>query len=234
MTREDAIVDAYHYATGKSVDIASISTDKRASLTALAIKFNRQWQTEPGMEWDSLYDVVSAGAVTATNIFALAEDINFITTEDKHELNNVRVLHLDGVSYTDYTLVKSGQLYRYRNLNAVAFIREAGVAKVKFSKAFTSADAQFGGTIQVPAITKLPDLDTDGSDVLIDDYEWLPWRMAAQYAYSYKSLRDMYDDLLDAANDRMKGMMGRNTAGDETTSTGIDYFATMGNVGSTE
>jgi hypothetical protein len=42
----------------------------------------------------------------------------------------------------------------------------------------------------------------------------------------------MYADLLDQANELMKGMMDANEPGNGTTSTGIDYFGTLGNVGS--
>lgn len=231
MTRQDAIEDAYLLVENKAVDIGSIPTAKRDILTRLAIKFNREWQTEPNMEWDSLYDVVSAGTVTATDTFALATTINFIATQEQHILNRVRILHTDGTNYTEYDLVKPGELYQAGKAGrqAVAYIRSTN--SVQFAKAFTSDDSEFGGTIQVPAITKLADLTDDTSVVQIDDEEWLPWRMAAQYAYGTTSKRSMYDDLLAAANDRMTGMQGRNSTGNETTSTGIDYFASMGNVG---
>lgn len=231
MTRQEAIEDSYTYATGKVVDIASIPPAKKDLLTRLAIKFYRQWQTEPGMEWDSLYQVVGGGTVSATDTFALDTDINFIAIQDQHELNRVRVLHSDSTNYTEYDLVKPGELFQARGRKAVAFTRPSGEASVQFSRAFTSDDPEYGGTIQVPAIIKLDDINADTDDILIDDPEWLPWRMAAQYAYSFTSLRSMYDDLLAAANERMQGMQGRNSTGNETTSTGIDYFAAIGNVG---
>lgn len=231
MTRETAITDAYMYATGKSVAIGSIPSAKRNLLTSLAIKFNRDWQTENGIEWDSLYSVVSAGTVTATNQFTLATPINFVSTDKQRENNKVRVLCADGVTYVEFMSVKPSELYSNRYRNAVAHVASSGVDSVKFSRAFTTSDQAYGGTIQVPAITKLGDLTTDASTVYIDNPEWLPWRMAAQYAYSYKSLRDMYPDLLDKANELMTGMIGRNISGNESTSTGVDYFATMGSVG---
>jgi hypothetical protein len=60
MIRSEAITEAYMLATGKSVGVTAIPTAKRNLLTALAVKFYRDWQTEPGTEWDSLYDVIGA------------------------------------------------------------------------------------------------------------------------------------------------------------------------------
>lgn len=230
MTRQEAIEDAYAYVTHKAVDIGSIPADKRALLTKLAVKFYRQWQTEPDMEWNSLYQVVGAGTVSATDSFALDTDINFISTQEQRELNRIRVVHTDGINYTEYDLKRPGELFQLRNQKAVAFTRPDGEATIKFSRAFTADDPEYGGTIQVPAIIKLDDINKDTDEILIDDPEWLSWRMAAQYAFTYDSLRDMYDDLLAAANERMQGMMSRNTTGTETTSTGVDYFSSLGNV----
>jgi hypothetical protein len=82
----------------------------------------------------------------------------------------------------------------------------------------------------VPAILKLDDITDDDSEILIDSPAWLPARMAAQYALSYKSLRDKYPDLLDQANEFYDRYESRNTSGNDSTSTGVDYFASMGNV----
>lgn len=229
MTRKDAIEDAYSLSTGKAVDISSIPTDKRDLLTKFAMKFYREWQLEPGMEWDSLYQVIGGGSVTATDTFTLDTDINFVATQEQHELNTVRILLNDDMNYINYTLVKPGELYLNRYQNAVAHIPSTN--SLKFSRKFVSGEQAFGGSIQVPAIIKLDDINSDGDDILLDDPEWLSWRMAAQYVFSFKSLRDMYDDLLNGANDRMQGMIGRNGSGNDSTSSGVDYFYVMGNVG---
>jgi hypothetical protein len=226
-TRLDAITTAYMLATSKS-NLPAIGSSKRDLLTNLAVKFYRDWQTEPNTEWDSLYQVIGAGTVTATDTFNLDTAINFIS---KLEGNCVRVLCTDGTTYLDFTTVKPQQLYQYRYQNAVAHVVINGTHKLKFSKVFTSSDQAFGGAIQVPAIIKLDDITSDTSNILIDQPNWLDERIAAQYAYSFKSLRDMYPDLLDMANETMQSMKAANGSGNESTSDNIDYFATMGNVG---
>ena len=225
-TRLDAITTGYMLATGKTT-LPAVGTAKRDLLTNLAVKFYRDWQTEPDTEWKSLYQLIGAGTVTATDEFDLDTDINFIS---KQPGNNVRVLTTAG-QYIDYEAVKPQQLYQYRNSNAVAHVIEDGVHKLRFSKPFTSTDAAFGGTIQVPAIIKLDDITSDSSEILIDQPEWLGERIAAQYAYSFKSLRDLYDDLRNMANERLSSMKAANGSGSESYNTGIDYFALAGNVG---
>lgn len=224
MTRLDVITEAWLLATGKTA-LPSVGQTKRDQLNALAVKFYRDWQVEPGVEWNSLYQLVGAGTVTATDEFTLDTDINYIS---KNEGNKVRVLTTAG-QYIDYETVLPMQLYQYRGSNAVAHIIEDGEHKLRFSKPFTATETAFGGTIQVPAIIKLDDITTDESEILIDQPQWLAERVAAQYAYSYKSLRDMYPDLLDLANERMSSMKAANSSGNESYNTGIDYFALYGN-----
>lgn len=227
-TRLDAITDGYTFATGKTT-LPAAGTAKRELLTALAIKFYRSWQTEPDTEWDSLYQLVGAGTVTATDEFDLDTDINFIS---KREGNNVRILISGSTdNYINYTTVKPQQLYQYRTGNYCAHVVEDGTHKIRFSRAFVAADQAIGGTIQVPAVIKLDDITSDTSEILIDNPEWLGKRIAAQYAFSFKSLRDMYDDLLALANEDMVSMKAGNTSGNESYNTGIDYFALNGNVG---
>lgn len=229
MTRESAILDAYALATNKSVAISAIPAAKRNLLTSYAIRYYREWQRAEGMEWDSLYNVVGAGTVTATDTFSLDTDIHYIADAEQHELNQVRVKFGDAANpqYVYYKTVKRGQLHINRETNVVA---KASDNSIQFGKAFKTTDSMFGGTIEVPAIIKLDDINADTDEILIDDPNWLAYRVAAQYAYSYKSLRDMYDDLLGQANNLMKDMISRDSTGNETTSTGVDYFASMGNV----
>lgn len=220
MQRIDAVNQAILIATGKA---ATPTGSKLDQLNQLAIKYYRDWQVEPGVEWDSLYQVVSGGTVTATDTFDLDTDINYISQRPG---NYVRV-KLGPDSYINYTVVTPQQLYQSRHANAAAKVADN---QIKFSKPFLATDQAFGGTIEVPAIIKLDDLTNDKSEVLIDNPAWLPVRMAAQYVLTNKQLNYLYSDILAQANELMQGMMlnGRPSA---TTSTGIDYFSTLGNVG---
>lgn len=225
-TRLDAITTGYMLATSKST-LPATGTSKRDLLTNLAIKFYRDWQTETDTEWESLYQLIGAGTVTATDTFDLDTEINFISKEYG---NGVRVLLSSG-QYINFKTVKPQELYQNRYVNAVAHVVSDNVHSVKFSRPFVSTDQAFGGTIEVPAIIKLDDITSDSSELLIDNSEWLGERIAAQYAFSFKSLRDMYPDLLAQANETMTGMKLANGSGTESYNTGIDYFATQGNVG---
>jgi hypothetical protein len=222
VTKLDAMTTGYYLATGKTT-IPATGTAKRSLLDALAIKFYRDWQTETGVEWESLSMDVSAGTATNGNdTYTLVDPINFISKDENNYvlINDVK-----------FKVVSVRQLSRYSTSYAVAHTVTAGVHKVKFSQAFVTGDYFVGNEILVPCIVKLTDLDDDAAEVYIDQPEWLGERIGAQYAYSFKSLRDMYPDLLDLANDRMESMKSANTTGTESTSTGEDYFMTMGNVG---
>jgi hypothetical protein len=52
-TKLDAMTMGYTLATGKTTIPAS-GTAKRSLLDSLAVKFYRDWQTETGVEWESL------------------------------------------------------------------------------------------------------------------------------------------------------------------------------------
>lgn len=220
-TRLDAITTAYQLVTGKST-LPPTGTAKRALLDSLANKFYRDWQTEPGVEWQSLLRQVSAGTATAgQDTYELASAVHFLS---KDEHNQVRIKD------TYYKVVTAAQLPKYKDHNAVALYTAAGTQSLQFSQPIAEGSALIGETIKVPAIIKLADLTDDSSEVLIDQPEWLGERIAAQYAFSFRSTREMYDDLLALANDRMESMKQANETGSDSTSTGIDYFALTGNV----
>lgn len=225
MTRLEAITEAYVLATGKTT-LPAVGQAKRSLLTNLCAKFYRDWQTEPSVgEWNSLYGVVGAGTVAAgTTVYTLDTPIHFISERTG---NTIRIRKTDG-SPADFLLITPQQLYQYRNNDAVALVNGN---QLQFSREFPADSDLIGGTIEVPAITKLDDLVDDTSDILIDNPAWLPVRIAAQYCYSYRSLRDMYPDLLDQANELMQGMINQNTPINSSYHTGIDYFGSLGNVG---
>lgn len=222
MQRIDAVKESILLATGKAT---TPTGSKLSEMNALAIKFYRDWQVEPGIEWDSLYQTIGAGTVSASDTFDLDTDINFISQRPG---NYVRVKTTDG-QYINFPVVKPQQLFQYRTQNAVAKVADN---QIKFSRPFVAGTQAIGGSIEVPAIIKLDDLTGDNSEVLIDNPNWLPARMAAQYVLTNKQLNYLYDDLLAQANELMMGML-QNGQAPQTTSTGIDYFATLGNVGNT-
>lgn len=175
------------------------------------------------MEWGSLSQIVSGGTVTATDTFTLGADIHFISKQSNAV---VRVKTGDN-NYIYFKTVQPQQLHLYKDSKAVA---KVAADTIKFSAPFKVGDQAIGGTIEVPAVVKLDDLNGDTSEVLIDNPAWLPARLAAQYVLTDRQLNYLYDDLLAQANELMISMKSADSAGNESTSTGIDYFASMGNV----
>jgi len=208
--------EAYLLATGK-VTLPAEGTTKYERLKALAKKFYRDWQTEPGEDWNSLYEVVGAGTVTATDTFDLDTDIHKVSKRDG---DYVRIVTTDDQKI-NFILVPATTLYKYRNGNAVAHVGTT----LKFSRTFTSTDQEFGGTIEVPAFIKLDDLESESDDVLIDNTAWLPIKMASQYILSDAQLSYQYPDLVEQANELMRGMKLANGTQYDTYSTGEDFFA---------
>jgi hypothetical protein len=215
---------AYLYATGKAP--APTTGSKAIKLEGLCSSFYDSWQTEPGMEWQILSKDVSAGLVTADNdTFTLAQPVHFLSQKLK-----ARVRIVNGSNVTYYRIVDANDLNVYPSAAVCALVNNT---QIKFAKPFAAGTTQIGGTILVPAISKLPAFVDDTSLILIPQPEWLPWRMAAQYALTDRQLNHLYDDLLAQANEFMKSMKLADTPeGEMTSSTGIDYFGTMGNVGS--
>lgn len=223
MNRLEVITDAYLLATGKPTPPATGT--KRDRLTGLVRMFYRGWQIEPYTEWDSLYQIISAGKVSARDTFELDTEIHFISTDQQREHNFVRIVTASG--YEEFKTVKPSQLYQYRNAKAVAKVADNAI---KFSKAFASDSPLIGLPIEVPAIGKLDDLDSDTDEVLIDDPSWLSVRVAAEYVLTDTQLNYLRDDLMDQADEKMIAMKDRNNANDDSLSTGENYFASQGNV----
>ncbi len=217
MTLLEAITEGYLLATGKST-LPSSGSSKYNRLIALAKKCYRDWQTETGVEWNSLYEVVSAGTVTATDEFELDEEVNKLS---QREGDNIRIV-TDENQYYDYKYISPSRLYAYRYNKAVALIAEK---RLRFSRGFTSSDPEFGSTISVPASIKLDDLVNLTDEILIDNPAWLPVMIAVHYVQSDAQLQYKYPDLLAHANDLMNGMKLANGSPDSTYSTGEDYFS---------
>lgn len=216
MTLQDAMAQAYLLATGKSTLPAAGST-KYQRLYNLCIKFYRDWQTEPGVDWNSLYGLTNAGTVTATDTFDLQDEVIKVSQRDG---DFIRILVTSPNGYRNFTLVPASQLYQNRYTTAVAKVGQT----IKFSRAFTSTDPEFGKTIIVPAFLKLDDLEGLDDEVLIDNPAWLPVVVAAQYVLPDAQLSYQYPDLLEQAQDIMDGMKLANNTQADSYNTGQDFF----------
>lgn len=225
MTTLDAMTEAFLLATGKST-LPAVGSTKYNRLLGLCKKFYRDWQTEPGVDWNSLHGLTSAGTVSATDVFDLEDEILKVS---QRKGDFIRVLISTG-NYSNFTLVPASQLYRDRYSNTVARIGQT----IKFSRTFTVSDPEFGKSISVPAFLKLDDLVALTDEVLIDNPAWLPPIVAAGYVLPDAQLSYQYPDLIEQAKDLTLGMKLANNTQDDSYSTGEDYFSNGLGVGSTQ
>lgn len=212
--------DGYSGATGKPT-LNATSSDY-AKLFVLAKRLVREWQNEPDVEWESQHQLVGAGTVTATDTFDLDEDVWSISQRDGEY---VYVKTISG-QYIPYLLVSHADLDKHKYGNAVAF----NGTQLTFSRAFTSDEQAFGGSISVPAFIKQDDITSVNDDVPIDNPDWLSAALSARYALTKSNLNYLYDDLLAIQNQLMQKMKENN----ERVSDSIPDMPFFSNVGGSE
>lgn len=199
MTLDTAIEKAYLEATRKSVAASVITTAKYEGLAALADNLQKEWQSEEGTDWNSLYRRVSIGTVTATDSFPLDASIRKIVRSSTDP-----VVLSDGNTSSYWTVVNPQALLQYDGV-----CTQRGGSLV-FSSPFTATSSEFGYTITVPAYVYVSDL-TSGTDVIqVDDPMWLVYSMAAEYVRNDKVRNDQYDSLRKRADKRMLAMKQNN------------------------
>lgn len=160
-------------------------------------------------DWVSLYSIVSSGTVTATDTFDLDSSIREISNAEN---DFIRIVHTDTTKWTDYTLVAPNQLKQYDSGNYCAKI---GTTLV-FNTAFKSTDAEYGGTIEVPAYLFPDHLVNADDEVPVDNPNWLVVATAAEFVRSDITLAQNYPLLLAEANDLMSAMKKANNPQLET------------------
>lgn len=214
MTTTQAIQNTYLLATGKVTPPAA-GTSKYEKILSLLNIFTQNWASEAGIDWKSLRTTANVtGTVTATDTFALPATIAKVS---KTRGDYVRIVHADGTTESDYTIVPIERLY-----NDESKLQGAGRFKVAisggnlvFDKAFKSTDPQFGGTIQVPGYITPPELD-DGADLIaVDDPYWLCFMAAAEYVRNDITRVQQYGNLVAQANNAMIGMKDDNNSATE-------------------
>ena len=203
MLTNDFVNAVYVVAEGKQPTFTSGST-KWNKILAIANNKIDAWQEED--EWKSLYNPkVSLGMVTATDTFPLPVSVRVLS---KTPSDTVRVLHADGVKFTDYDLVAADRLKDFAYGNYCAQIGR----NIVFNRAFTSADQQFGGTLYVPGYTYASHLVADGDTVPVDIPQWLVLVTAGEYNRGDIVKQNQYPNLVNEANDLMEAMKKNNRA----------------------
>lgn len=217
MLVDTAINKVNLFANGKASTLTVDST-KYTKILGLLNAYKDVWAQEPGVQWQSLRSLTSlAGTVTATNTFALpASVINGTAKLSTQQGDFVRILHADGISESDYTLVQDSKLYNDGptvNNPGSNFVARRGNSLV-FPTAFTASSPQFGGTIQIPIYTTPADMvssTTDPADTVeVDDPYWIIFMAAAEYIRNDVTKQNQYANLVAQAVNSMSAMKENN------------------------
>lgn len=209
MTVTTAITKAYSAAKGKATPPA-VDTAKYNQLLLLADSLQKVWAAEPGVQWDSLYSKVSAGAIGAVSSIAVPVTTNYIIKEENDPIHAI-----SGTQRTDFKLVRPNELYTNRYVNAVA---QAGRSLI-FHEAFTSASPTFGWTLYVPSIIYPTEITTGADVVQVDDPMWLVFMMAAEFVRNDLVRQNQYASLVNYATESMTKMKQDNQGQNETVDT---------------
>lgn len=175
---------------------------KKMILTYLNI-FTARWCREPGVDWNSLRELVDIGSVSATNSFSL----DGIVKVSRQEGDHVTVIK-DGTTF-NFDIVPAQRLY-----NSDSGDRACAVfgGNLVFAKAFTAASPEMGGNINVPAYRDLPELKAEKDDLLVDDPDWLVFMTAAELASQDETKADQAGRMIAYASDSMIAMKENNEA----------------------
>jgi hypothetical protein len=216
MTVESFIADTYLRATGKTATLTTGTKYER--IIALGNYYQRRWARAKDVDWHSLYNpAYTVGSVTATDTFAL--NATAVRKLSNREGDVVRIVHSDGVGYTDYSIVKHDKLKDYyfgvtKQSPVGNYCTQIG-RNLVFNHTFVSTDDQFGGSIKAP-VYAYPETIDDAAPTVdtiqVDDPDWLVTRCAAEYVRNDITRRQRYPELLAEANDIMARMMDDNEA----------------------
>lgn len=204
-------------ANGKGSALTVDST-KYTKILALLNLYKDVWAQEPGVQWNSLRSLTSLAATVSTaTSYALPTAVLDGTAKlSTQEGDFVRILHTDGVSESDYTLVQDSKLYNdgptVNNAGGMWVARRG--SNLIFPVPFTASMAQYGGTIKVPIYTTPADMVTSTSDptdtVDIDDPYWVIFMAAAEYIRNDVTKQNQYANLVAQAVNSMNAMKENN------------------------
>jgi hypothetical protein len=199
MTVGDAKQRIYTLATGES---EAPDTDVATTILTYINIMQDRWAREPGVEWNSLRELVDVGTVTATNSFSL----DGIVKVSRQEGDYVTITK--GNQVFEYSIVSPQRLKTTSSTDACAVFG----SNLVFARAFTANDGEFGGTIAVPAYAPLTALSDDKEDILVDDPDWVCFMVAAELMAHDVTKSDQAQRMLAYATDAMVAMKENNEA----------------------
>lgn len=203
MVVTDFVSNVFLRSTGKLPTFASGST-KWLKIVAISNFYIDAWARERGVNWNSLYSPdLAIGSVTATDTFPLPATIRKVSDLEE---DCVRILHTNGITYTNFTTIAPERLKEFDTGNYVAQIGST----LKFNRPFVSTDPQFGGSIKVPAYLFAAHIAADADVIPVDDPNWLILITAAEYIRNDVTRQNQYGNLVAEANEAMQSMKDDN------------------------
>jgi len=193
---------AHLKASGKVKTLAT-TDPKYIRILELANMYQNESQNEPGVDWESTYDYVSIGTVSATDSYSIDTDTVFKVSQK--EFDDIKIVDSDNKTWF-YKRVAPSDFTKRRAFN-VCTIRGGNLV---FDRAFTEDDAQFGATIYLPAYQRLEDLTSANDDILVDDPEWLLTMVAAEIVRNDVVKQNQYPNLIAQAQNLMQKMKENN------------------------
>jgi hypothetical protein len=203
-------------ATRKIYTFTTVSDSKAAIVIGIANQLIDDWQNEPDIDWNSLYlPDVACGTVTATNTFTVAASIRKVSDQ---EGDVIRIIHTDGATFTDYSVIPNDRQKDFANLQRTFqnnYVIPVG-RNLNFNRAFAATDPQYGGTIYVNGYgyagpNPAPAYLVNATDVIpIDIPNWLVYATAAQYDANDVTRQQLVPRLEQKANAIMETMKSNN------------------------
>jgi hypothetical protein len=191
-------------ATGKVRNLPE--TDKKyQKILGIANLYIQQWESEPNVDWQSLYDP--------------SYSIGILSTKQSYDIDTDEVLKISDIpgdtikirkdnQVREYATVPPEQLGMYKGSN---YCTIAG-NKLLLIDPITDDDPMLGGKIEMPVYLRASMLTGASSTVPVDNPMWLVVMCAAEYARNDILLQNQYGNLIEEANQLMQKMIENNGA----------------------
>lgn len=198
MTLNELVAEINYAHKGNSKVLAE-GSDKWNRTVSILNRKRREWATDATTEWNSLFEIRSAGTFSTTQTVELDDDI--------HKLSDFIFLgDLSTSTWKRYDVVSPQRRGEYSEAVYVS-----GNPKVlTFIDIIPATDSWIGSTINVPCYIVPEDLTLGSEDVLIDSTEWLIYATAAELARNDPAKDDQFSNLMGMANDLYQAMKDNN------------------------
>lgn len=195
-------------ATGKVKDLQPSDT-KYQKILGIANLHIGTWQSEPGVDWVSMYDPKYLIGTAIANSRSYAIDMT-----DIYKVSDA-IYDYVMVGEQRFGVVPADLLKMYEGQDVCAISGET----LLFARDFNQDSSEVGKNITVPVYLKASQLKSPGDIVPVSIPEWLVTMCAAEYVRNDILLQNQYPNLINEANALMKKMIENN----ESRSSHIPY-----------